>query len=164
MKFSTFTKVSSFVLVGAVAAKALLPGKKGGLEKVALARRAVETANTKFRDAVRLGKAADIAALYSDNAFLLPPHQDMINGRDNIEAFWRMGLEMGLKDAVLTSAEVEVHEGRIREIGTYNLKIWPEGKTAWEDAGKYLVIWRKTADGSLQLEADIWNTSLPARP
>jgi uncharacterized protein (TIGR02246 family) len=163
MKFSKFTKLTSFMLVGAVAAKSFLSGKKTGPGKIALARKAVEAANAKFREAVRLGKAADIAALYSDDASLLPPHQAAVKGRDNIEAFWRACLEMGVRDAVLTTGEVDLLGDKIREIGTYNLKIWPEGKTAWEDSGKYLVIWRKAADGSIELEADIWNTSLPAR-
>jgi ketosteroid isomerase-like protein len=164
MKFSKFTKLISFMVIGAVAAKSLLAGKKASPWKIALARRAVEAANAKFRDGVRLGKAVDIAGLYSDDACLLAPHQDMIQGRENIEAFWRVGLEMGIKDAVLTTVEVDVFGDRVREIGTYELKIWPEGKAAWEDSGKYLVIWRKQADGVVKLEADIWNTSVPARP
>jgi uncharacterized protein (TIGR02246 family) len=164
MKFSKFTKLSSFFVLGAVAAKSLLSGRKAGSGRVAAARKAVEAANARFREAVRLGKAGDIAALYTDDASILPPHQDLIKGRDKIEAFWRAGLESGIKDVVLSTAEVDVSGGRISEIGTYSLKIWPEGKAAYEDKGKYLVIWRKEPDGSVKLESDIWNSSLPSRP
>jgi ketosteroid isomerase-like protein len=164
MKFSKFTKLTSFFVLGAVAAKSLLSGKKAGSGRVAVARKAVEAANARFREAVRLGRAGDIAALYTDDASILPPHQDLIKGRDKIEAFWRAGLESGIKDAVLMTGEVDVAGGRISEIGSYTLKIWPEGKTAYEDKGKYLVIWRRESDGSVKLESDIWNSSLPSRP
>jgi ketosteroid isomerase-like protein len=164
MKFSKFTKLTSFFVIGAVAARSLFSGKKAGSGRLAAARRAVEAANAKFREAVRLGKAGDIAALYTDEATILPPHQDLIKGRDKIEAFWRAGLEAGIKDAVLTTGDVDVAGGRISEIGTYTLKIWPEGKSAYEDKGKYLVIWRRESDGSVRLESDIWNSSLPSRP
>ncbi len=163
MKFSKFTKLTSFFILGAVAAKSLLSGQKGGAAKIDAARRAVEAANMRFREAVRLGKAGDIAALYAEDASILPPQQDIINGRKNIEAFWRAGLEGGIRDAVLTTTEVGITGNRIREIGTYAVKIWPEGQAAREDKGKYLVIWRKEPDGSVKLESDIWNSSLPRR-
>ncbi len=161
MKFGKLTKVTSFIVLGAVAAKSLLTGKKPGSGKIALARTAVEAANAKFREAVRLGKAADIAALYADNASVLPPNQDVVRGHDNIEAYWRSGLEGGVKDAVLNTVDIDVSGDAIYEIGTYSLKIWPEGKTAWEDNGKYVVIWRKAAEGAVKIEVDIWNSSLP---
>jgi uncharacterized protein (TIGR02246 family) len=162
MKFSKLTKISSFLLVGAVAAKSFLTGKKAGSGRVESARRAVDAANARFREAVRLGKAAEIAALYAEDASLLPPNQAAVKGRENIQAYWRACLEMGVKDVVLTTVDLDVLGDKVREIGIYVLKIWPEGKTAREDNGKYLVIWGKAADGSAKLEADIWNTSVPA--
>ncbi len=162
MKLSKFSKIASFAVVGAVAAKSFLTGKKGEPSaKVATAMKAVGEANVRFRDHVRLGRPSDIAAMYTDEAVLLPPHHEMIKGRGPIEGYWRVGLEAGIKDAVLTTVEVDVYGDRIREIGTYTLKVWPEGKSAWEDSGKYMVIWRKQADGSVKLDADIWNTTLP---
>ncbi len=165
MKFSKFSKIASFAVLGAVAAKSMLTGKKGGTSaKVAMAAKAVGEANTKFRDHVRLGRPSDIAALYTDEAVLLPPHHEMIKGRESVEGYWRVGLEAGIKDVVLTTVEVDVFGDRIREIGTYTLKVWPAGKAAWEDSGKYLVIWKKQEDGSVKLDADIWNTNLPPGP
>jgi ketosteroid isomerase-like protein len=161
MKFSKFTKLTSFFILGAVAAKSLLSGKKAGSGKIDAARCAVEAANSKFREAVRLGKAGDIAALYTEDASVLPPNQGIVRGRESIEAFWRAVLDTGVKDAVLTTAEVGVSGRWIREIGTFTIKIWPEGKAAWEDKGKYLVIWKKEDDGSVKVESDIWNSSLP---
>jgi ketosteroid isomerase-like protein len=162
MKISKFSKMASFVVIGAVAAKSMLTGKKGGPSaKVAMATKAVGEANARFRDHVRLGRPSDMASLYTDEAVLLPPHHEIVRGRGAVEAYWRAALEAGIKDIALTTVDVDVFGDRIREVGTYALKVWPEGKAAWEDSGKYLVIWRKQADGSVKLDADIWNTTLP---
>jgi len=125
-------------------------------------RKAIESGNLKFGEAVRQGNGAAIAALYTDDATLMPPNSEIIKGKPGIEAFWKGGLGMGIKDAVLTTVEVFGMGDLACEIGKYNLKIQPAGQAAFEDSGKYIVIWKKQADGSWKLHVDIWNTSLPA--
>jgi uncharacterized protein (TIGR02246 family) len=130
---------------------------------LAQVRQSIEGANVKFGEAVRMGDAAALAGLYTDDARLLPPNSEMIAGKDGIEAFWGGGLQMGIKDAVLTTVDVLGMGDMVCEIGKYNLTIQPEGQDAFEDSGKYLVIWKKAADGTWKLHVDIWNTSLPAQ-
>ena len=93
----------------------------------------------------------------------MPPNSEMIKRKPGIEAFWKGGLGMGIKDAVLTTVEVLGMGDLACEIGKYNLKIQPGGQAAFEDNGKYIVIWKKQADGSWKLHVDIWNTSMPAQ-
>ncbi len=131
-------------------------------EDVSQIRKAIENGNVKFGEAVRQADAAAIAALYTDDATLLPPNSEMIKGRPGIEAFWKGGLDMGIKDAVLTAVEVSAVGDLAYEIGKYAIKIQPAGQPVIEDSGKYIVIWKKQADGSWKLHVDIWNTSLPA--
>jgi len=126
-------------------------------------RQAIEEANVKFGDAIRMADAAALAGLYTDDARLLPPNSEMIAGKEGVEAFWGGGLQMGIKDAVLTTVDVLGMGDVVCEIGKYNLTIQPEGQDAFEDSGKYLVIWKKAADGTWKLHVDIWNTSLPAQ-
>jgi uncharacterized protein (TIGR02246 family) len=126
-------------------------------------RQAIEEANIKFGDAVRMADAAALANLYTEDAKLLPPNSEMIKGKEGIEAFWGGGLEMGIKGAVLTTVDVLGMGDLVCEIGTYDLTIQPEGQEEMKDNGKYLVIWKKAADGTWKLHADIWNTSLPAQ-
>jgi ketosteroid isomerase-like protein len=48
------------------------------------------------------------------------------------------------------------------EEGTYSIKIpGSDGKTS-EEIGKYIVVWKKGADGHWRLHRDIWNTN-PAK-
>jgi len=130
---------------------------------VAQVRQAIEEANAKFGEAVRMADAAAIADLYTEDARLLPPNSEMIEGKEGIEAFWGGGLQMGIKEAVLTTLDVLGIGDMVCEIGKYDLTIQPEGQEAMKDSGKYLVIWKKAMDGIWKLHVDIWNTNMPAQ-
>jgi uncharacterized protein (TIGR02246 family) len=130
--------------------------------EMAKVRQAIEGANGQFGDAVRRGDGAAIAALYTEDAKLLPPNSEMIQGREGIKAFWTGGLQMGIKDAVLTTIEVLGTGAVVCEIGKYDLTIKPEGHEAIKDIGKYLVVWKKSMGETWKLHVDIWNTSRPA--
>jgi uncharacterized protein (TIGR02246 family) len=130
---------------------------------LAQVRQLIEETNVKFGEAVRSGDATALASLYTEDAKLLPPNSEMILGREGIEAFWGGGLQMGIKDAVLTTVEVLGIGDMVCEIGRYDLTIQPEGQEAVEDSGKFLVIWKKVATDTWKLHVDIWNTSLPAQ-
>lgn len=125
-------------------------------------RQAIGAVNAKFGEAVRKGDSAAIGALYTENAKLLPPNGEMIQGRDGIQAFWSGGIKMGIKDAILTTVEIVGTGNLVSEVGTYDLAIQPEGQGVIKDAGKYVVIWKKTAKEGWRLLVDIWNTSRPA--
>ena len=124
---------------------------------------AIEEGNAKFGESFRQGDSGAIAALYTEDAILLPPNLDMIQGKEGIEAFWSGAMQMGVKDAVLSTVNLVGMGDFVCEIGKYKLTIQPEGQEAFEDRGKYLVIWMQAAEGNWKLHIDIWNTSMPAQ-
>ena len=130
---------------------------------LAQVRQAIEEANVKFGEAVRMGDAAGLASLYTEDARILPPNSEMIQGREGIEAYWDGGFQMGIKDIVLTTVDVMGMGDMVCEIGKAVVSIQPEGMDAIEDMAKYLVVWKKDMDGTWKLHVDIWNTSLPAQ-
>ena len=123
-------------------------------------RKAIEKANLKFSEGIRQGDATAVAALYIEDAAILPPNTEMIRGRQGIEKFWRAAMQMGVKEAVLTTVELSGTGDTVYEIGNYILKIHPKGQKPIEDKGKYIVIWKHTAYG-WKLHRDIWNSNLP---
>jgi uncharacterized protein (TIGR02246 family) len=139
-----------------------LNGAPGKSEDVAQVRSAIEAGNLKFGEAVRKGDAAAIAALYSEDATILPPDSTMIKGRQAIQASWNGSLQMGIKDAVLTTVDVFGAGDYAYEIGKVLLTVQPSGQAAMQLEGKYVVVWKKAASGTWQLHVDIWN-SLPAK-
>jgi uncharacterized protein (TIGR02246 family) len=130
---------------------------------LAMVRQAIEEANLMFGEAVRAGDVATLVGLYTEDARLLPPNSEMIQGREGIEAFWAGGFQMGIKDIVLTTMDVMGMGDLVCEVGTAKMSVQPEGMDAMEDRGKYLVIWKKGEDGMWKLHVDIWNSSLPAK-
>jgi ketosteroid isomerase-like protein len=62
-----------------------------------------------------------------------------------------------MKEVVLTTIEVEGSGGTVYEIGKTRVRIQPEGQQAIQDSTKYLVIWKRQADGTWKVHVDIWN-------
>lgn len=133
-------------------------GEQLDLEQV---RMAIEEANSKWVEAFNQGDAASVAALYTDDATLMPPNSEMIQGRQGVQEFWNGAMKMGLKDVSLTTVDVNGSGNIVYEIGKYAISIETEGQELMRDSGKYIVVWKKQEDGSWKLQADIWNTSMP---
>ena len=126
-----------------------------------MARQAIEKANKEFLDALARGDGAGCAAVYAENARVLPPNSPMRIGRKSIQEFWQSAIDSGVKGASLTILDVEEHGNTAIEIGAYTLDIRPQGGPAAKDQGKYVVIWKRQRDGSWKLAVDIYNTDLP---
>ena len=131
---------------------------------VAQVRQAIEEANLKFGAAMRQGDAAALAALYTEDATILPPNSEMVQGTPGIQEFWQAAIQMGVKDAVLTTVDVMGAGELAYEIGKYAMTIQPEGQEPVENMGKYVHVWKLQDDGSWKLHVGIWNTSMPPQP
>ena len=111
--------------------------------------------NDAFAAAFNKGDAAAVAAMYGDNAVVLPPGAPMVKGRKDIEAFWK-GAREQLGDLKLTTLDVVPLGGAAaREIGRFTLKT--KGDQPQEVVGKYVVVWHRVG-GAWKLGTDIWNT------
>lgn len=158
MKFTTHALLCVLVLSLASCAR---PGPPSEAMDLAQVRQALEAANAKFVEAFNRGDAAAVAALYTDDATLLPPSSDLIRGRQGLQDFWSAAMKAGLKDVALTTVDVWGSEDTACEIGKYSVTVQPEGQERRADSGKYLVVWKRQTDGSWKLQADIWNSNLP---
>lgn len=117
--------------------------------------------SVRLAEAYNRGDVAAVAAMYADDAVVLPPNLPMQEGRQAIQNFWALAKQIGIRDLSLQTTRVEERGDAAWEIGVYTLKIQPEGATPVEDKGKYLVVWKRAGDGSWRLAADIWNTDSP---
>jgi uncharacterized protein (TIGR02246 family) len=111
-------------------------------------------------EALLSGDAAGAASLYADDGRLLTPAAELLAGRAQIESYWRAGIAVGLTGIRLDPLELELVDGVAVEVGRYALEL---GATT--DAGKYLALHRRAADGSWRRAADVFNPDAPpARP
>jgi uncharacterized protein (TIGR02246 family) len=103
--------------------------------------------------------ARGIAALYTENATLLPPGQPAMSGRQNIEGFWQGFFDAGASDARLTSVQIVGSGDLVYEIGEFSAMMpQPSGGTA-PGTGKYLVVFERQPDGNLQMAADMFSSN-----
>ncbi len=116
---------------------------------------AIEKLNDVWTAAFNKGDAAAVAALYTEDAYVLPPGSAMVQGRAAIEAFWRQAAQQ-MSDAKLTTVDLlPLGRSAAREIGTVSLKT--KAQPPQEVVGKYVVLWRKVGR-DWKLATDIWNT------
>ena len=102
-----------------------------------------------------------VNAFYADDAQVFPPGQPLVNGRDAIKQLWGAFIPL-LQRLSLTTTRIEASGELAYGTGTYEMTLaQPDGCTA-EDRGKYVVVYRRQADGSYRVVADIFNTSQPA--
>ena len=124
-------------------------------------RKKIDAVNKGFVEAFNKGDLATAMKVYTKDATILPPNAEMIKGKEGIAAYWQAAVDMGVKEAKLETVEVTpMGENAACEVGTYVLKIQPEGVPAFTDKGKYMMIW-KLEDGVWKWDTDAWNTSLP---
>lgn len=115
----------------------------------------IEKLNDAWTAAFNKGDAAAVAALYTEDAYVLPPGSAMVKGRTAIEAFWRQAAQQ-MTDAKLTTVDVlPLGRSAAREVGTVTLKT--KSQPPQEVVGKYVVVWRKIGR-DWKLATDTWNT------
>jgi uncharacterized protein (TIGR02246 family) len=126
-----------------------------GSPALAQNRATIEKLNDAWTAAFNKGDAAAVVALYTEDAYVLPPGSGMVKGRAAIEAFWRQAAQQ-MSDAKLTTIDVlPLGRSAAREIGTVTLKT--KSQPPQEVVGKYVVVWRKIGR-DWKLATDIWNT------
>lgn len=114
---------------------------------------AVRKAGDKWAEAYKNHDAKALAALYTEDAYLLPPGTDMVQGRSAIEAFWQQ--HMDVNDYKYTTIDImPLGDKAAREIGTTSFRT----KDQQLHQVKYAVVWVNN-DGQWQLLQDIWNAN-----
>jgi uncharacterized protein (TIGR02246 family) len=114
----------------------------------------IEKLNSRFAELFNKGDAAGVAALYTDDAVVLPPGAGILKGKSDIEAFWKKAAE-SLGEAKLTTVDVKpLGPSAARETGYFSLKT--KTTPSQEVVGKYVVVWEKVGT-DWKLSADIWN-------
>ncbi|MGB3457394.1 MAG: DUF4440 domain-containing protein [Litorimonas sp.] len=102
----------------------------------------------------------ELATLFTTNAVMMPPNSGSVTGRDNI-ATWQSEYESGFRIAfqigtIDGDGDIAYVRGRScvfipDETGNYAV-----------DVGKFLEVRRRQADGQWLIEADAFNSDMPA--
>lgn len=116
----------------------------------------VQKLSDRWAAAFNAGNAGAVAAMYADDAYVLPPGGPMVKGRGAIEAFWTQTARQ-VGDVKLVTVDVQrLGRRSAREIGTVTLET--KAQPPQQVVGKYVVVWRKVGSRWL-LATDIWNSN-----
>jgi uncharacterized protein (TIGR02246 family) len=121
---------------------------------LAQSKAAIQQLNDKWAAAFNKGDAATVAAMYTQDAYVLPAGGEMVKGRAAIEALLKKTMQQ-IGDFKITTIDVKPLGGSAaREIGTATFKT--KAQPPQDGALKYAVVWQKEG-GQWKLLQDIWN-------
>jgi uncharacterized protein (TIGR02246 family) len=159
----TTTRAVLFVTLMVAIAQIAHAGSKAKDGGVREARAAIEEANTQFSKAFEQGDSKTLAEMYTSDAIAFPPDSQMIEGNKAIGEFWKTIRNSGVTSATLTTLDVGRDGDIAYEVGKVSLTIQAEGKQPTKAVAKYVVVWKRQADGSWKLHRDIWNSAPPEK-
>ncbi len=110
-----------------------------------------------FKNSIEQGELGIIGNLYAEDAKILPPNMDMLEGKDSIQTFWQGALEMGIKSYKPEILEVEYSGHLGFSVGKYTL--YGDGNQVI-NKGKFITVF-KNIDGEWKVYRDIFNSSIP---
>jgi uncharacterized protein (TIGR02246 family) len=118
-------------------------------------KKALEAGATAWMGAFNAKDIDVMAALYAEDAVLLPPDAPAIFGRDAVKAALQEMLASGI-GIELEDLEIKVENDLGYKAGRYRV-LSEDGSLV--DRGKYIEVWTKV-DGTWVLHRDIWNSSV----
>ena len=125
------------------------------------AKEAIAETRAAFVVALRDGDTATASAVYADDARLLAPPTELIQGRAAIEEFWKAGLYAGIAEVALDAVEVEREHELAYEIGLYSLRLQPKAGETIVEHGKYVLVHERQGDGSWRRAVEVFNPDAP---
>ena len=103
-----------------------------------------------------------IVALYTPDAFFLPPNSPIAKGSDAIRAVLQAYIDAGANSLDLDTTVLDEQGDVVIEVGQYKLGLQPSGAEPITDLGKYLQVFKRQADGSFLIAYDCFNSDEPA--
>lgn len=116
--------------------------------------------NRDFAAALNAKDANAAAALYAEDAVLIPPGESIVQGREAIEEYWRGAIESGgVREVSVETIDAQSSGALGYETGRFELIVnGPDGEPVI-DRGRYIELLRREPDGRWLSTHGIWNAS-----
>ena len=114
----------------------------------------IQKLQDQFSEAFNAGNAAALTDMYAQDAWVLPPGAEMMQGHDKIRDFWEKDVQQA-GDLKITVIDVKpLGENAVRAIATVTGKT--KGDQPQDFTIKNVTIFEKAGD-DWKIESDIWN-------
>jgi ketosteroid isomerase-like protein len=124
------------------------------------AARALDEAFARYASAGDLDRL--VAACYAEDAQVLAPNVPVVRGRGQIRELLREMLEAGVGEVTRETGQLHVSGELGYGVGRYTWAVLPSGDKPRRDIGKYVLVYRRKADGSWKVGVEIFSSDLPS--
>src|SRR5688572_4757278 len=122
----------------------------------------INNLRSQYLTAFNAGDAAAVAALYADDATSMPDHHPAIDGKAAIQDYLQGMFAQHTASITITPSDTEITGDIAHEHGTFSMTVTPKaGGSAMTENGKYLVVFKRQADGSWKIHHDVDNAAGP---
>jgi len=121
---------------------------------------AISASNETFMKGISSKALDSVSGLYTDDCILMAPGMAALDGKEGVKGYMEHAVSSGVSAIKLTTLEVAGGIDFAIERGQYEVYV---ADTLKVDYGKYMVQWKKTANGWL-MHRDIMNSDLPPAP
>jgi ketosteroid isomerase-like protein len=119
---------------------------------------AIRKADSDSLQAIASKQLDATVAFYDDAATLFIPNAPIVTGTDEIRRAW---VQMfAVPSFSLTPKTTRIEIARSGDLA-YMQGVYDATANGTTDRGKFVVVWKKQADGAWRIAADIWNSDLP---
>jgi uncharacterized protein (TIGR02246 family) len=146
----------SIILVAAagIAGSGMAQGSRAGDEE------AIRKGDAEWSHAAEAKDLEKTVSFYAEDGSVLPFGAPIATGKEQVRQVWSH--LMSLPGFSLTFAPTKVQVAKAGDlaydVGTFALKLNDAQGNATTTPGKYVVVWKKQADGKWKAVADIFNT------
>jgi len=126
---------------------------------------AIRVAVIEWSKAAQAKDVNKAVSFYADDAMQFVDKGPLVKGKDNIRTGWEQMLALPGPGLTFATTRVEVARSgdMAYEYGTYDFAKADKRGNVIDEKGKYVLVWKKQADGSWKVAADIDNRDAPAR-
>jgi uncharacterized protein (TIGR02246 family) len=124
---------------------------------------AVRSLQQRILEASLAGNAAVLISAYADDAVVMPPNDDTLFGREQIQGWWSDYFEhFRIASSVETEHEVTEAGDQIFETGTASVVIVPkESGPRIRDEIRVMAVWKRDSSQNWKISHMIWNSVKP---
>ncbi|MBS1491726.1 MAG: nuclear transport factor 2 family protein [Bacteroidetes bacterium] len=123
-------------------------------------RKIIDEKNKQFAKAHVLRDTAFLNNIFTQEGRVLAPNSEMISGRSAISSINLEYVNYGINEARIETTKLYGCGDYLINEGNYFMSF---GANNAIDKGKFIYIWKKVGN-DWKIDADIWNSSIPATP
>jgi len=154
-----------FILYGCIALLSLaIVGAAAAADPKSAIEKALRDLDAQWSAAAAAKDVDKTVSYYAEDAIVMPPNASAATTKEAIRSAWKEMLTSPGAAINWRATTVEVAKaGDLAYVsGTYEAAMTDANGKPVKDRGKYVEIFKKQADGTWKVIADIWNSDLPA--